>query len=327
VGAPKHSHIVPRAHIALWARGGVVRVVFRDGTVRDLPPRHVGVRSGMYADRRLDGHLHLLEPAMAPLEDRAIRIIRRLPDGWPLDDQQRATLAEYLALLLGRSPGWRRQHDVMIELSRRSMREVNQRGASPEQVDATAEYMRTDAQRHRRMLEQLALSASLFGHMRWTLLSAPGRRFAFSDQPLVALDWNGGSIDPGRPLPANGLLHTIEMRLPLRPSLCLLGSWRPGPDDRRPHNLSRAHIAIVNSCTLAQADQHGILGPGQVPHVCDGPMPAIAPQLFPGYSAQAAHDAATRTAAAELLGSWLESGEDRSMMRFPSASTWERRAA
>ena len=189
VGVDHHSHIVTAVLILpSWAAtDGLVSVGWADDRPQvNLPPRSIGVRAGFYSEQ-IDGKLvNWLDPAMAEVEGRALAIIRRVERCWPLDEEDKSnSVAQFIALQMMRGPAWRSWYAIAVDRAADAIRA--QRGRSPVAIRRTTEQMRSDSERHLRIVANLAPLATLIVNMHWTLLRCGSPRLATSDQPLCAV--------------------------------------------------------------------------------------------------------------------------------------------
>jgi len=191
--------------------------------------RQAGVQRDFYRRRRPDGtYIQDVEETMGRLESEAIPIIRALGDRWPPERTARATLAQFLALQLVRSRGWRGWHDEFIGREVEGWREtrepVRPGGPAPSgaDIEAVGEALLDDAGRLKKMLELVPKVATLLGHMHWTLLRFGRDRLATSDCPVVPWPLAGPAREPG-PLPwSAGIREMVEVRFAISPQLALL---------------------------------------------------------------------------------------------------------
>lgn len=107
------QHITPKSYLAALAENGVVSAHFvDDGRVTTVSIRDAAVRKHIYSFKLPDGtHNVDLERRIGALESAAVPLLRTLERDWPLTIEQRAVVAEFIALQIVRGPVWRRWAD------------------------------------------------------------------------------------------------------------------------------------------------------------------------------------------------------------------------
>jgi hypothetical protein len=103
------------------------------------------------------------------LETPVPGILQGIERDWPLSEDSRSTLAEYLALQAVRSPAWDQSYRVMTEDWLRTKR--SNYDCTDEQWQGLVEHVTGDSHRHESMVEQLAKMTTLVGSMHWTLVT------------------------------------------------------------------------------------------------------------------------------------------------------------
>lgn len=130
---------------------------------------------------------------MSQLESAVTPLLRDLEATWPLDDRQKGTLAEFIALQHVRSPRWRAFHDDFLsETLHGWATEATSTAELPageplreQDITRLGRHLRSSTQRSVKMLSLLGKLASIFGSMHWTPL-----RF---EKPLLATYPRGGA--------------------------------------------------------------------------------------------------------------------------------------
>jgi hypothetical protein len=241
--------------------------------------RSVGVRSGFYRETLPDGtSSDRLDPAMSALENSALQVMRTVDERWPLLGEDRAKVAEFIALQMMRTPAWREWYAQALE---NSLAELRARGDRSERslLDAW-EYMASDTERHERIVGNLAATGTLFANMHWTLLRAGAPRLATSDHPVVPIAFGPAALQPVSPVPAYGTFATSEFRFALSPRHLLLMTWLddygPEPSDRIKIHEVREHNAVV----ISQAEQQWFHVPGTAIERAQPPYRPIALQRY-----------------------------------------------
>jgi hypothetical protein len=251
----RHSHIVPAGYLRAWAQDERICVGWADGRPSQLlGPRAVGVRSGFYRERYLDGTVSdHLDPVMGQLEDKALRVIRSIEDRWPLADKARGLIAEFTALQLVRTPAWPEWYAGAVAVAETTVRAQRPDRSEQAMKDARS-HAETDALRHQQMVDQLPILGTLFVNMHWTLMRCGKPRLATSDHPVVPVASGASRATAISPIPTRGSLATTEFRLALGPRLLLLMTWL---DDFGPEPIVKLTIDQVrnhNSVVIRQAD-------------------------------------------------------------------------
>jgi Protein of unknown function (DUF4238) len=281
MGKFRHSHIVPRSQVALFATDGKVDCHFvRDGTNRLIGPKNVAVRKNIYTERRSDGSSSTaFEEALGPLEAQAVDVLRDLEERWPLSDADRATVAEYLALQAVRSPAFR---DFFERARGQSLNERLQE-LDPPQRDLLRERSKSDRFRLNLMLSQIAKMGTVIGSMYWALIRFQGPRLLSSDHPLAPVSITGATDAVSAAVPASGFMNTSEFRFPVAPNVALLLNWRDVPDDQPVVNGKLHHLKTLNASVRDQAEEHWFHQPGAKTPCAVGGLVPISFEVFSDY--------------------------------------------
>jgi len=221
---------------------------------------------------------------------------------------QRGRLAELIAIQVLRSPGWRKFHGASIPRARASI-QGDHPLAKEHHFEAVEAHLRTDEQRHGRLLWQSPLLATIIANMHWTLLATSRPRLVTSDHPVVAIALGDAPTSNPQVIPPGGLFNTLEFRLAVRPDLLLLMSWHDTSEERMPRRMANHHIRNHNSLVIAQADRQWFHHPAIAPNYQRGAWAAISTELHAGYSADAALRSTRRAEVQKLIAVPIESGK------------------
>ncbi len=293
-----HSHIVPAMYLRRWADENdcLEMLLVEHGSTKRVPVKEAGVRGGgFYKRERPSGErsddietvsLHRIENATAP-------ILRGLEDQWPLDGNQKATVAMFVAAQLVRGPRWFEWHKRFAVDNLGRFREEGRfkprpgTQATEEEIHRAAlEHVQGSTERLMTMLRLTSRIASAFGSMHWSLIRFSSPALATSDHPVVV--WppadRGRSAEPASPGEI-GIGNLFEVRLPTSPSTAVLMTWRDVPDDSSPLRGRTHHAENLNAFTIAEAEKAWFFGSGaRRPRCRSGNWMPVAPELVSGYS-------------------------------------------
>jgi hypothetical protein len=317
VGKPRRIHLVSQCHIRQFAVADFVVLRGSDGA-QDAPDRRVasvGWRPGWWGS---DADLARgVEELLGTTEDRATPILREINIRWPLGRDDRAQLAEFVAIHVVRGPAWRSAYDMA---SMNSMGQQLRRDHWGEHVErmAFAEFV-GDPLRAAAMLKDVPRIASILMSMCWTLVQFDEPLIGSCDQPVVWYPLLRPQRQvPIRAIPRSGFMDTVEVRFPIDPWRLLLLSWAPQPDMDDPVVGEFRHAADVNRSTDAQADRDWFYRPGSVPPFLAAPRldwacEPLSYDLVPGYTLDVATTSRRRADAGRLLAGLIESGATNEM--------------
>jgi hypothetical protein len=265
MGAYRKNHIATRAYLQGWTdpAGLLVRVSLKAGREeKQLPPGAVGVRSRFFRDPAVAASA---EKTMNVYETRAISVLRRIDDLWPLSDSDRWALAGLLAVHIYRSPlGRGRINEIsMTELERR--KHEYRASMSPKQLEAFYGMVRHERFEVQYMLETIPKTAALIASAHWSLVKFPLPLLATSDQPITVVPLLDDGTAPLQTLPTTGLLGTEEFRFALGPESALICTWMDRPDGEPPIAGDEAMAAQLNRAVIGQADGEWFYRPGRRP--------------------------------------------------------------
>lgn len=182
--AAPHSHVVPAGYLRAWAHGQriAMRLVNSDEVVT-AGLRDVGVRKNFYRRQRpgTGETIYDVEWSLQQAENVAIPIVATLAPRWPLNNEDKGKLAQFLALQFVRGPAFKAWHDDFHQATIDALLDdpvgstIAAAGRAPEEVAAQAiEHIRSDSFRLIKMLEIVRSVGTAFGSMHWTLVSRPG---------------------------------------------------------------------------------------------------------------------------------------------------------
>jgi hypothetical protein len=276
----QRNHIVPRGYLRGFEHDGRVQMhrVDSDFTA-PISVREAAVHKNIYTRTRPDGTvIYDIEWSLSQAEDGALPLVRQLASRqlWPLDAEIKAKVGGFFALQLLRVPRWMDWYTQRIATTHEEIRArgITSRGGivlpssfvnrAGEEVQQT---LQTDTARLLRMLHMVRKLGSIFASMHWTLIHFDEHFIATSDHPVVP--W-GHDILFGRPEPVQpqGLIDTLEVRLPLSCDAALLLTWI-NDEDYRLHG-TEDQAARFNAFTVASAQHQWFHRPGSTPPLAQG---------------------------------------------------------
>jgi hypothetical protein len=205
-----------------------------------------------------------VERLLRVTEDKAAPILREIDIRWPLDEDDRAQLAQFVAIHVVRGPAWRDAYDMA---SMNAMTEEMQRTRYGDRVErmAVTEFF-SDPLRALAMLKDVPRIASILMSMCWALVGFGEPLLGSCDQPVVwyplLAPQDGAPISA---IPRSGFMDTVEVRFPINPARLLLLSWAQRPDLENIIDGEFRHAADVNRSTHAQTDRHWFHQPDTIP--------------------------------------------------------------
>lgn len=236
-----------------------------------------------------------------------------------------------MAIHVVRSPGW---HQAFRAVSMLAIGDELQRRRWGDEVEHKAVvHFLGDEMRIEAMLKDVSRVASALMSMHWSLIAFDDPLLASCDQPVVCVPrLRDGEQMPIAAMPRTGFLETAEIRFPVSPSLTLLLTWLPAPDQAAVLKGEYRHAADVNRSTHAQADKDWFYRPGspRPPRISapliSGACEPISYELVPDYSYNVASASRRRAEADQLMRQLIESGET-DVMRFVVVSDRSNSAA
>lgn len=321
--AYQHQHIVPNGYLKFFAENGMVAAhPAAGGRPTIISTRDSAVRRGFYTYTRHDGvRTTAVETAMQPAEDHGLRLLRELEARWPLTTEDRATLGEYVALQVVRTPAWRRDHDVIREQILERHEADLRRELGPELLALHVEEMRHDATRARAMLRQPAKIGSLLGSMQLTLLRFDDDALITADHPVAAV-----AVDAGGGIPSTGYGTVPEYRFAVSPRLGLLFSWLDADDVVVSGSPFQARA--MNCSMRAQAEVHWFCPPSATPSFRGGSVTPLTFGIHTAYGPDSVAMSHRRKRIIETIDQQIESQEDVAEITIvaPEGGTWGRPA-
>lgn len=308
------NHTVSQCYLARWGdASGRLTVEMKHMEAPVLrPPKVIGFQPRFWGD---DEQLRVsTEQFLANLEGRAASILRDLPDHWPLDrdDEQWASLLQFVALHLVRTPQW--QRDTRMKQANLIAEQMPALRAAlrPEALDSLLRRIRSDRYHTELLLGHVPKAASVLGSMHCALLDFGRVPVLTGDHPTVVVPllrpWESAAI---KAIPDGGMLNTIEFRFPVGPRHALLFTWHDQPHPE--HALAAAYefACDLNRATVTQALRELYYRPGDAPPLLRPPfMPApcraIGPGVLQGYTTDAALASERRSRADAILRALIE---------------------
>lgn len=310
------NHTVSRSYLDGWtdASGHLQVEALAAGISAKRRPDAVGYRKKFW------GHDEALRVGVEQFLSRefetgdALRVLRTLPDMWPIHDdpEQWSKLLLFVALHLVRTPQWRRKGRTTQEraLSERIPQLLET--LPPPAVNHVLKQVRSDKFHTHLMLGQIPKTASVLGCMHCALLCSGDAALLSSDHPVVAVPLlRDGERAPIQLVPDRGLSNTIEFRFPIGPRHALLFSWFDEPIDAGHVELPLAAVCDLNLSVASQAESEVYYHPADTPQiVCPPAMPGpcnpLAPRLLAGYGPDAARISQRRRHADAMLHELIE---------------------
>jgi Protein of unknown function (DUF4238) len=289
----------------------VVTVGPRARPVRLAKPANLGYRRYFWGrDAALRREV---EQKLSEVESDAALTLRALPGSWPPPDliSERASMMQFLAIHLLRTPGWKH---LLRQLGERWIAENGDDypgEMSREEMLVTA---RSDHFVASTLMGEIPVLASLFGSMHWSLVSFADPCLITSDQPVVAVPFEPGGSEEVLPMPSAGLLHTLEFRIAIDPHHLLLLTWIDRDDLAARIPGTRAIASEANASVRAQADTQWFRHPAADPPFGtvllggSAAPTAIAPTLLSPYTLMQARRSRRRREAERHVHDMIEGG-------------------
>ena len=317
---PKRHHTVSSGYIGRFGRRGLVAAHDVAGGVVEIGPRAVGFQNDFWGPEELAVEV---EQAFAKVENPVLRLLRHLAERWPLCSEDRAALAQFLAVHVIRTPAFgafiRGGSDRALESA---VREVAERhGVDESRVAAAARVLKGQRHHVNTLLGQIGRIGSMLCNMQWNLVQFDYDWLITSDQPVVMLPSGAGMLSPASSVPIAGFESIIEAFVTLDPRQLLLLTWADTPDRAEPLRGDRSQACSVNCAVRAQAMVEWVSHPGDTPPFHELPIlepkvHAISTDLLPGYTAEIAHSSRRRAAASQLMMRVIEGNEPRDRMTW-----------
>ena len=201
----ERAHIVPKAYLRFFAVDEkiVLRLVERPSERPVTSIDNAAVRKRFYRRTRGDGtKIDDVEWSMSHIESQLPRIVSGIEDRWPLSDEEKAILAEFLSLQFLRSPAfaaWQRrsaEEEVAKWEAEGRIYLRSGKKATPEERERAIRLLSEDTFRLTKMLSLIPKAASAFGSMHWSLVRFEQPVLATSDHPVVRWPIAAGSRRP-----------------------------------------------------------------------------------------------------------------------------------
>lgn len=307
----RRNHVVSRSLIDLFSLERRVRCHFvRSGESKEIGTRNVAVRKNFYNAALDDGtYSTIFERSIGPVEAKASGVLREIEDRWPPNQEDRAILAEYMAIQAIRSPSYRYSFERAVKIQCRE-REAN---LGPSRSATLKRIVTSDQFRLEMMASQVAKMATLFGSMYWSIVRFGSPRLLSSDHPLAPVPIPRGGKLPIRPIPAAGFVNTIEIRFPISPTRALLMNWREHEDDFPVLDGRLHHLKSFNTATSMQAEEHWFHRPDVSAPVTSGTLTSLSAELFSDYGMSAAVTSERRRCAEVDIDRMIEMGQEEKM--------------
>lgn len=300
------SHLVPRMYLRNFSTEGRIEMhLTSGGEPRVVGLRDAAVEKAFYRRTRPDGSkIDDVEWSLSTLEDRVAPLLREVEKRWPLPFDDKACLAEFIALQYARGRAWRSAYQALLEQRLRDWRSDDHglsRAPTEDEVTMVTENLSSDSETLVRMLSQLPNPSSIFGSMRWFLVRFAGPVLALSDEPIICWPMSGESLIETPARHKLGLLWTLEVAVAMSPTCALLMTWEDQSDQRAPIRGRRHHAATLNAIGIAQAEKQWFPRPGTRPRIGAGRRVPLSAELCPSYSASVAHASGRRQQVDKLV--------------------------
>lgn len=327
-GAPRRNHTVSAGYIARFASDRLVTVHHVTKGVFDIGPRAVGFQNDFWGSEELS---RKVEQAFNKCENPVLRMLRGLPQHWPLATTDRAALAQFLAIHVIRTPAFgafvRRVGEQAREEAIRDVAE--QHGLSEDEIAAAGSKLLRSQHNHAlTLLGQIGRIGGMFSSMQWMLVRFDKDCLITSDQPVVMLPLSPAPVSPASSVPAAGLSNTIEARFTLDSRQVLLMTWADAPDTAEPLNGTYSQACSINCAVRAQSLEEWVCRPQTAPPFLSPPILtpsiyAISTELLSGYTAQVAAQSRRHAEADRLMSRIIEENAPRGRMSWVRVGTRE----
>lgn len=285
------SHIVPQTYLRNFAINDqlAMRLVGESGS-KTVNVRDAAVRRAFYRRQRPDGtDIDDIEWSLSHIESAVTTLLRGLHPAWPLDLEKKASLAEFVAVQILRGPRWQEWHSEFVPSAI-----AEQRADGLPGLDGVAEVVAGDnilskfekkirepTYRYTRMLSLVPKVASILASMGWTLLTFRRPQLVTSDHPVVVWPLRCSAAKPRHLGFAAGILETLEIRIPISPTLALLMTWRE-EDASDPVGERSTTSALSTRSPSPMRSASGSIGPASARLSGQVASPRSAPKSIPG---------------------------------------------
>lgn len=268
------GHIVPGTYQKAWVLEGrvtVQKVGATDGAGRLRPIAKVAVRERPYRRVRPNGEeIDDVEASLNVIEGKATEPLRTLNAGGSLTKERKSVLAQFFGIQIVRTSVFQANRTAIVEFIRQIPADAMKPellAEAGESVDRARELLvekyTSSTEAMMAMLQYGAKLGGVLGQMRWQLIHFKKPRLVYSDHPVVL--WPLGLPEsPPFPRQHSGPLRTLEIRVPLGPSVGLLMNWIDQLDDAGMEGTPTV-AAEFNAFTVAQAETEWAHRPGRKP--------------------------------------------------------------
>jgi hypothetical protein len=262
-GAPRKIHVTSKAYLAAWTINGRLRAgeVRFGGESKVRAPAQVAWRPEWWGEDRPDLNRRC-EQMCGALERTIPGVVRRVAGRPEMTRDDKALLAQIVALHILRTPGFLASFTAMRHATARSYRD---RFGSDELHALFMREVGSDESIAEQLLAQLNKLATLVAAMHWTLVEFDEALLITGDHPVVIVPL--AADGDRRPITATPqgfpLLDCVEIRFALGPRHALVATWNDGFDQRLGGTWSLA--LNLNTAVLAQAQWHWMRSPERVP--------------------------------------------------------------
>jgi hypothetical protein len=317
---PQRHHTVSAGYIGRYSRNRKVTVHHATEGVFETGRRAVGFQNNFWGSEDLSREV---EQAFNKCEDPVLRMLRNIPQRWPLSTEDRAALAQFVAIHVIRTPAFgafaRRAGDRALEASVREVAEKH--GIPADQLAAAAQGMKGQRHHVHTLLGQIGRIGSMFSNMQWNLVQFDHDWLITSDQPVVMLPLRQVPVSPASSVPASGFSNTVEAFFTLDPRQLLLMTWVEAPDSAQPLSGTYRQACSINCALRAQSltewvSRPGVTPPFHAPPVLEPSIYAISTEPLPGYTLQAATRSRRRAAADQLMSKVIKENAPRDRMTW-----------
>ncbi len=321
---PSKIHLAAQAYLAAWMLSGSLQAVHvRYGPQGPRSPAAVGWRKQWWG--HADPHLNqICEEACGKLENEWPGLWPSVIDSWPPSNDARILLAQFMALHVVRTDGFRRwytnRRDGAVDGYRAQF-------TDEQQFAVFAEGVGCDRERSLRLLAMQNKISSVLASMHWSLLQFDEPLLVTSDQPVCPV----GLMDLGMSqrvgaTPPLGWIETVEVRFVLSPRHALVATWHEGPDTT-PHIGTWHQASNINGVLIQQTEMHWVHVPNTSPAVPPLIMldpthrfETLSPTLIPGYGSHVARASKLRLAVEREVTTLINNHNDATMTVVRSAA-------
>lgn len=305
------AHVVPRMFQRPWEveeRKVAVHVVDGNGCIPKTTKK-AGTRTAYYRRRRPSSGEEIddIEACLAVVEDKSTKPLRDLISGAPITPEHKAAVAQFLAVQTLRGPAFFKQREELVEPLLRQLEPKDLKpevlaahGGDIERVRARVIQAYFDpTRRHFTMLTKAIKLASIYGLMRWQIVTFDEDVLAYSDHPVALWPGEDDQLAAAPREQGLGPLAAREVRVPLAPDVALLMNW-VDLSDRIGARLPADAAGELNAFTIAQADAEWMHKAGAEPMIAAGPFEPLSRHTDSRYD-RAVMLRSTRRATAEAF--------------------------